>query len=507
MQSRFGNAGTAAMLARAGLGESSDRLASSAPEPTRVLSTAQMLFASGALQPKLEVGSADHPLEREADAFADRVLRKPDGACCMACATGGSCDTKRAVRRLAATGAQSLSPRSEAQARQLTQGGEPLPETVRANMEPRFGADFSDVRIHRDPAAAESAQDLGARAWTLGQHIAFGDGEWAPGTPTGDHLIAHELAHTLQDSDAGNAAPIHRDLLDDLADAVETVADGAEAGFDAATDAVGGAIDTVTDVAGEAWDVASDAAGEAWDVASGVAGGAVDWLLTTGGQLALSAANLLAEQFGGSVEYGKDGLIITLPEIDLFDPRRIVIVAPERREFITLLAAGTAIGPVILIGRIGVPITAPALTAFIGPGRLHGIRIRIDPVGDAYSAEGQLYVGAALNVWVQTGHAARVDAITVIPTEIPIPVEVSLEGGLLLTLNGSAVVSLNEHAVLSYLSGKIGLDLNTQLRLGVIFSADLNAYLNAQLYDFEVCESIWPIEGAQWEESEAAALA
>jgi hypothetical protein len=130
---------------------------------------------------------------------------------------------------------------------------------------------------------------------------------------------------------SSNAAPIHRDLLDDLADAAETVADGAEAGFDAATDAVGGAIDTVTDVAGEAWDVASDAAGEAWDVASGVAGSAVDWLLTTGGRLALSAANLLAEQFGRSVEYGKDGLIITLPEIDLLDTRRIVIIAPERR--------------------------------------------------------------------------------------------------------------------------------------------------------------------------------
>ncbi|WP_297157680.1 DUF4157 domain-containing protein, partial [Thermogemmatispora sp.] len=58
--------------------------------------------------------------------------------------------------------------------------GEPLPEAVRAYMEPRFGHDFSQVRIHADAEAAQAARALNARAYTVGQDIFFGQGEYAP---------------------------------------------------------------------------------------------------------------------------------------------------------------------------------------------------------------------------------------------------------------------------------------------------------------------------------------
>lgn len=77
-------------------------------------------------------------------------------------------------------------------------------------MEPRFGADFSRVRIHRDERAATASRQLNAAAFTVGQHIHFGQGQWQPGSAAGRELIAHELTHTIQQ---GAANHIHRSEL------------------------------------------------------------------------------------------------------------------------------------------------------------------------------------------------------------------------------------------------------------------------------------------------------
>src|SRR3546814_3269427 len=66
-------------------------------------------------------------------------------------------------------------------------------------MEPRFGSDFSRVRVHDDGHAAASARAVGALAYAVGSHVVFDTQQYAPGTPAGRHLLAHELAHTLQD--------------------------------------------------------------------------------------------------------------------------------------------------------------------------------------------------------------------------------------------------------------------------------------------------------------------
>ena len=80
----------------------------------------------------------------------------------------------------------------------LRSPGHPLDRETRAFMEPRFGHDFSSVRVHTSAAASESANAVAARAYTAGHHIVFGNAQFAPKTPAGRTLLAHELAHVVQ---------------------------------------------------------------------------------------------------------------------------------------------------------------------------------------------------------------------------------------------------------------------------------------------------------------------
>lgn len=86
--------------------------------------------------------------------------------------------------------------------RALTTEGRPLEAGLRDDMGARFGWDFSQVRLHHGPAAEQSARDVGARAYTVSNHIVFGAGEYAPATNPGRSLLAHELAHSVQQSHA-----------------------------------------------------------------------------------------------------------------------------------------------------------------------------------------------------------------------------------------------------------------------------------------------------------------
>ncbi|HEY6392103.1 MAG TPA: DUF4157 domain-containing protein [Bryobacteraceae bacterium] len=80
----------------------------------------------------------------------------------------------------------------------LRSSGEPLDQSVRAFMEPKFGQDFSNVRVHNDKPAWESARAVQARAYTVGSHVVMGRGEYRPGAMPGKLLLAHELSHVLQ---------------------------------------------------------------------------------------------------------------------------------------------------------------------------------------------------------------------------------------------------------------------------------------------------------------------
>jgi hypothetical protein len=86
-------------------------------------------------------------------------------------------------------------------------GGEPLSAPVRQHMESGYGHSFEGVRIYRDSSAASLADSIGARAFTLGSNVFFGAGQYQPHTPDGRRLIAHEVAHVVQNSDGRTAQP------------------------------------------------------------------------------------------------------------------------------------------------------------------------------------------------------------------------------------------------------------------------------------------------------------
>jgi hypothetical protein len=101
--------------------------------------------------------------------------------------------------------------------------GHSLDGDVKARMESAFGADFSGVRIHTDAKAQDLSDGLNARAFTIGRDVAFGPGEYEPGTLIGDALIAHELAHVTQQRGTSSGAPFQkggaeRDSLEEDAD-------------------------------------------------------------------------------------------------------------------------------------------------------------------------------------------------------------------------------------------------------------------------------------------------
>jgi Domain of unknown function (DUF4157) len=91
-----------------------------------------------------------------------------------------------------------VSVRAESALASVRDGGQPLPRSVRTFFEPRFGADFSKVRIHSGSQAAESTRSIRARAFTFGRDVVFGRGEYLPERQEGQWLLAHELTHVVQ---------------------------------------------------------------------------------------------------------------------------------------------------------------------------------------------------------------------------------------------------------------------------------------------------------------------
>src|ERR1044072_7052788 len=104
----------------------------------------------------------------------------------------------------------------------LSSSGEPLDAASRAFFEPRFGHDFSRVRVHTDAQAAESARLVNARAYTVGENAVLGSGQYPSSSPAGRRLLAHELTHVVQQS---NSAPAHPLTISDPSDRNERQAD------------------------------------------------------------------------------------------------------------------------------------------------------------------------------------------------------------------------------------------------------------------------------------------
>jgi hypothetical protein len=151
---------------------------------------AQQLLRDGVIQAKLTISQPGDVCEQEADRVADQVLTAPTHS---AVSGAPPCIQRFTGQPSAPAG---TAPSSVDQA--LASPGRPLEPALRQDMEQRFGYDFSRVRVHTDAGAEQSAQSINALAYTVGQSVVFGAGQYVPGTSKGKRLLAHELAHVIQ---------------------------------------------------------------------------------------------------------------------------------------------------------------------------------------------------------------------------------------------------------------------------------------------------------------------
>jgi len=150
-----------------------------------------------------------------------RLQRK---CACGTHASGGECsECKRQRLQRKATRARANDEVPSIVSEVLNNGGHPLDESARSDMEQHFGEDFSAVRVHTDAIAARSAQAVSALAYTVGRNVVFASGQYAPRSPAGRGLLAHELTHVVQQRSIGTMT--QRLELGPTGDALEHEAD------------------------------------------------------------------------------------------------------------------------------------------------------------------------------------------------------------------------------------------------------------------------------------------
>lgn len=177
----------------------------------------------------LMIGGTHDPAEKAADETADRVMRMPASKPVVRRKCEECEEKEKQIKQPAekpegeelvqakpapkstsvapGVGTSAASPGATASIQSLG-GGKPLAKPERAFFEPRLNADLSSVRVHDGVAADRASRGISARAFALGNDIAFAAGEHQPGTETGRHLMAHELAHVVQ-----NRGDVHRSTV------------------------------------------------------------------------------------------------------------------------------------------------------------------------------------------------------------------------------------------------------------------------------------------------------
>ncbi len=162
---------------------------------------------SGAIQTRLAINTEGDEYEQEAERVADQVMRMPQPRVQRACA----CETcsKSTIERNGDRQLQTMAIQGQSTSaanlpsivqKVISSTGQPLDHTTKAFMESRFGYDFGHVRIHASPQAGEAATAVNARAFTVGSMVVFDHGEYSPTSVEGRRLLAHELAHVVQQS-------------------------------------------------------------------------------------------------------------------------------------------------------------------------------------------------------------------------------------------------------------------------------------------------------------------
>jgi hypothetical protein len=157
------------------------------------------------VQSKLAISEPSDKSEQEADLVAEQVMQMQ----------GTNENPKKEALNLSKDYPSKpirLTPGLQVRIDSMRSGGQPLPESIRTFFEPRFGFDFSRVRVHASESASETARMLNARAFAINGNLAFGQGQYSPETNSGRKLLAHELTHIVQQSSSSHSL-IQRDQL------------------------------------------------------------------------------------------------------------------------------------------------------------------------------------------------------------------------------------------------------------------------------------------------------
>lgn len=158
--------------------------------------------ATAGLHGPIAVSNPGDALELEADQVADQVMRMPATQLQRQRAESANIHRIAGASR-GQTGAAPAASVDQA----VASPARPLEPALRQDMEQRFGHDFSQVRLHTGTVAEQSARDVNAQAYTVGHNIVFGAGRFAPESHDGRRLLAHELAHTIQQPEGISRKP------------------------------------------------------------------------------------------------------------------------------------------------------------------------------------------------------------------------------------------------------------------------------------------------------------
>ena len=168
------------------------------------------------VQPRLRFGAPNDKCEQEADRVADRVMRMPEptvqsvAGIDAAPANKEEREQEELLQARTTGGVPDVPASVQTQIDSMRGGGQPLPEASRQFFETHFGHDFSQVRIHTDSQATDSARTINAVAYTVGSDIAFAAGQYSPDTQQGKSLLAHELSHVVQQSTGSVSEVVQR---------------------------------------------------------------------------------------------------------------------------------------------------------------------------------------------------------------------------------------------------------------------------------------------------------
>jgi hypothetical protein len=538
---------------------------------------------TGESSPGLAVNDPDDRYEREAEAVAERVVRTSTAApapgadresapavgpdrgasgvqrMCARCSTrlaaGKPLDCPECeaqLQRKAARGpgdrpasrgdAGDISERVEA----ASGGGRPLPARTRRTLEPRFGYDFGDVRVHTGPRADALARALDARAFTRGGDVFFARGEYRPATEAGRRLLAHELTHTIQqgavdsplrESRGGSASPdgggdrparattgeqsqpatpmpgppapgLQRAARPDSPDGSRQSAEPTTAtrpaereqtwsewGWETGREVVEWGEETGRE--------AVEAGGEATQAISEYGESVVVTVGDTAAEVASgvwSTVQSLAAALGGDLRWVDGSIVIAVSDRSLpVDPPAVRADPPAMGFTFPFLRGGVSLGMVTLTGTASLSTEFdPAVTMDVGTPTVERYRLEVDPLGGAVSSRGRVTLPTrlGLDARLSAGVGGDLRAVVVLPTEPPIPVpfpSVGLTGGLAghgsttartdLALEGSAAGAL----------GNVALDMDATGRSAVDTAVGLSGWEAVEFEGFELCRQHWPL--------------